>query len=95
MHEKEKFYSLLALVCMKMPRYAVEITVRAGYGEELGPAAAKHLYNIKQGKVVNLAALVALVRHSLPEFKIPAHLLPDAAPVPDAEPVPNAAPVLA
>jgi hypothetical protein len=79
MHEQEKFYSLLALVCRKWPRYAVEATLNADYGKQYGEAAARRLYNVKQGKVVNLADLVALIRHSLPKFEIPAHLLPEPA----------------
>jgi hypothetical protein len=76
MSEKQKFFSLLAAVCDKLPRYAVEQTINADYGAEYGAAAAKRLYNVKQGKVVCLPDLVALVRHSLPQFEIPAELLP-------------------
>lgn len=82
MHEKEKFYFLMALVCRKLPRYAVEVALRAGYGAEYGVNASRRLYNVKQGKIISLADLVALVRHSLPDFEIPAHLLPDAQPAP-------------
>ena len=79
MHEQEKFYYLLAMVCRKLPRYAVEATIRADYGAEYGEAAARRLYNVKQGKVVNLRDLVAIIRASLPDFEIPAHLLPEVA----------------
>lgn len=82
MHEKEKFYSLLALVCMKLPRYAVELAINAGHGAEYGDNAARRLYNVKQGKVICLPDLVALVHHSLPDFEIPAHLLPTEQPEP-------------
>jgi hypothetical protein len=82
MHEQEKFYYLLAMVCRKMPRYAVDLAISAGYGAEYGATVQRRLYNVKQGKVVNLPDLVALVRHSLPDFEIPSHLLPDAQPVP-------------
>ncbi len=77
MSEKRKFFSLLALVCDTLPRYAVEIAIKAGYGAEYGEGAARRLYNVKQGKVVCLPDLAALVRHGLPEFEIPADLLTD------------------
>jgi hypothetical protein len=74
MHEEEKFYSLLALVCRKMPHYAVQMTIDAGYEAE-----RQRLHDVKRGRTICLPDLVALVRHSLPRFEIPAHLLPELA----------------
>ena len=79
MHEEEKYYSLLGLVCRKMPHYAVQMALDAGYGTDL---PRQFLHDVKRGRTVNLVVLVALVRHSLPLFEIPAHLLPDEQAVP-------------
>jgi hypothetical protein len=76
MHEEEKFYSLMALVCRRMPHYAVQMTLDAGYGND---QPRQFLHDVKRGRTINLAALVALVQHSLPAFEIPAHLLPEPA----------------
>jgi hypothetical protein len=73
MTEREKYYTLLGLVCEKLPYYAAHLAAEAGLG------VAARLQNIKLGRIVNLADLVALVRHSLPDFEIPAHLLPEVA----------------
>jgi hypothetical protein len=76
MHEDEKFYGLLALVCRKMPHYAVQMTLDAGKYKD---QPRQFLHDVKRGRTINLAALVALVSHSIPDFKIPEHLLPEAA----------------
>lgn len=73
MTEREKYFSLQALVCEKLPYYAAQLAAKA----EAGPL--QRMQNVKAGKVVNLSDLVALVRHSLPDFEIPAHLLPELA----------------
>jgi hypothetical protein len=73
MTEREKYFSLLALVCEKMPYYAAQSAANAGIG------AASRLQNVKVGRVICLPELVALVRHSLSDFEIPAHLLPETA----------------
>ncbi len=74
MHEEEKFYALLSLVCRKMPHYAVQMTIDAG---EYKDQPRQFLHDVKRGRTLNLAALVTIVRHSLPRFEIPAHLLPE------------------
>ncbi len=77
--DKQKYYHLLGEVCEVLPHYAVDETIRAGYGQQY-PSAAVRLGNVKLGKVPHLPDLVALVRHSMPAFEIPLHLLPaDAA----------------
>jgi hypothetical protein len=75
LEEKEKYYLLMALVVGKLPHYAVDNTIRAGYGQEYKSAAVR-LGNVKLGKVPDLNDLCALIRHSMPDFDIPARLLP-------------------
>jgi hypothetical protein len=76
MHEDEKFYGLLALVCRKMPHYAVQMTLDAGRYKH---HPRQFLHDVKRGRTLDLPALVAIVTHSLPDFKIPEHLLPEVA----------------
>jgi hypothetical protein len=71
MTEREKYFTLLALVCEKLPYYAAQLASDAGLGQ------AKRLQNVKVGRIVCLPELVALVRHSLPDLEIPSYLLPD------------------
>jgi hypothetical protein len=78
LEEKQKFYLLLALVCLKLPHYAVDRTIQAGYGSQYKSAAVR-LGNVKLGKVPDLNDLCALIRYSMPEFDIPARLLPIGA----------------
>lgn len=73
MTEREKYFILLGLVCEKLPYYAAQLASVAGLGEH------RRLQNVKLGKAIGLADLVALVRHSLSEFEIPEHLLPEVA----------------
>jgi hypothetical protein len=75
LEEKEKFYLLLALVCNKLPHYAVDRTIQAGYGSQYKSAAVR-LGNVKLGKVPDLHDLCALITHSMPAFDIPRRLLP-------------------
>lgn len=79
MTEKEKYYHLLGEVCEKMPSSAVDSAIRAGYGQE-HKSASTRLHHVKQGKVVSLADLLALIRYSMPDYQVPAPLLPEAAP---------------
>jgi hypothetical protein len=73
MTEREKYHSLQALVCEKLPYYAAQLASTKGAG------TLTRMQNVKAGKVISLADLVALVHHSLPDFEIPAHLLPEVA----------------
>lgn len=75
LEEKQKYYLLLALVCNKLPHYAVDRTIQAGYGSQYKSAAVR-LGNVKLGKVPDLNDLCALIKHSMLEFDIPARLLP-------------------
>lgn len=75
LEEKEKYYLLLALMCGKLPHYAVDNTIMAGYGRQYKSAAVR-LGNVKLGKVPDLNDLCALIRYSMPEFAIPGRLLP-------------------
>lgn len=75
LEEKQKFYLLIAMVCLKLPYYAVDRAIQAGYGKHHKNAAAR-LGNVKLGRVPDLHDLVALIKHSMPDFDIPARLLP-------------------
>jgi len=78
MTDKQKYYHLLGEVCEAMPSSAVDSAIRAGYGQE-HKSASTRLHHVKQGKVASLPDLVALIRYSMPDYEIPAHLLPDEA----------------
>ena len=70
--ENQKFHTLQALVCEKLPYYAAAMTVDAGY-----PAPLSRMQAVKAGKTKSVADLVAMIRCALPGFEIPAHLLPE------------------
>jgi hypothetical protein len=86
MTDKQKYYHLLGEVCEALPSSAVDSTIRSGYGREYASASTR-LHHVRQGKVASLPDLVALIRASMKDYEIPAHLLPD-------ETVPAAAPLL-
>jgi hypothetical protein len=73
--EKEKFYLLMALVCRKLPHYAVDHAIQKGYGKQYKSAAVR-LGNVKLGKVPDLNDLCALIKYSMPDFDIPGRLRP-------------------
>jgi len=73
MTKREKYFSLLALVCEKLPYYAAQMAFDAEGG------TLQRWNNVKQGKTVDLPALVTLIRISKPDFQIPEHLLPEVA----------------
>lgn len=81
MTDKQKYYHLLGEVCEAMPSSAVDSAIRAGYGQE-HKSASTRLHHVKQGKVASLPDLVALIRYSMPDYEIPAHLLPEEAAAP-------------
>ncbi|QNE38593.1 hypothetical protein F1C16_03010 [Hymenobacter sp. NBH84] len=85
MTEKQKYFALQALVCEELPPYAVDMAIRAGYGKQY-ESASRRLAHVKQGKVANLADLLALVQHSMPRFNVPEYLLPATATEPDLFP---------
>lgn len=80
MTDKQRYYHLLGEVCEDMPSSAVDSAIRAGYGQE-HKSASTRLHHVKQGKVVSLPDLMALIRHSMPDYQVPAHLLPAEASV--------------
>lgn len=77
MTDRQKYHALQALVCEDMPYHAPTTAIRAGYGLQY-PAAGIRLQNVKQGKVLSLVDLIALVEITMPEFQIPANLRPGA-----------------
>lgn len=79
MTEKQKYYHLLGEVCEAMPSSAVDDAIRAGYGKEHRSASTR-LHHVKQGKVASLPDLLALIKHSMPDYEVPAHLRPVEAP---------------
>ena len=78
LEDKEKFYLLFALVCTKLPRFAVDRTIQAGYGTEYEGASVR-LTNVKNGKVADLNDLCALIKYSMPDFDVPPRLMPAGA----------------
>jgi len=76
MTEKQKYFRLLSHVCESLPTSAIDKLIATGYA--LGSTA---LMQVRIGRTINLAALVALVRVALPDFEIPAELLPAPQPV--------------
>lgn len=75
LEEKEKFYLLMAMVCTKLPYYAVDHAIQAGYGKHHKSASVR-LTNVKNGKVPDLNDLCALIKYSMPDFDVPHRLLP-------------------
>jgi hypothetical protein len=78
MTEKQKFYRLLSEVCEDLPTSAINAAIAGGYD-----APAVQLVHVRQGRIINLPHLVALITYGMPDFRIPTELLPAAtAPVP-------------
>ncbi|RSK45202.1 hypothetical protein [Hymenobacter rigui] len=75
MTNKQRYYYLQAEVCELLPPYAVDMAIRAGYGQQY-ESAARRLSHVKQGKIANLPDLIALVEYALPTYAIPARLRP-------------------
>lgn len=73
MTKREKYFSLQALICEKLPYYAAQLTATT----KGGPLA--RWQNVKAGKAISLPDLVTLIQVALPDFEIPAHLLPEPA----------------
>lgn len=76
MTSKQKYFRLLSHVCEALPTSAVDAVLRADRDYPLGATA---LAQVRVGRTINLKALVALVRASLPDFQIPEELLPAPA----------------
>ncbi|WP_310393650.1 hypothetical protein [Hymenobacter sp.] len=75
MTEKQKFLHLLAFVCEDLSTDAVNKAVRSGH-----EASATQLMAVRHGRIMNLKLLVDLVRIGLPEYEVPADLLPAQKP---------------
>lgn len=71
MTERQKYLYLLADVIEELPTGSIDIAVRAGYA-----ASSMVLANVRGGRAMNLTHLVALIRYGMPEYQVPAHLLP-------------------
>lgn len=71
MTEKQKYYHLLGEVCEDLPIGAIDALAREGYA-----ASTIQLMQVRQGRILNLTHLVALVRAGMPKYSIPAKLLP-------------------
>jgi hypothetical protein len=73
MTDKQKFYQLYALVCESLPTTAIDKLIRSGFQE----ASSVQLVQVRQGRQINLPWLIV----GLPDFQIPAEVLPAEAPV--------------
>lgn len=69
--EKMKYYQLMALVCEDLPTKVNDALVRAGH-----EATSEELRAVRQGRKINLLWLIDMVRKGLPDYSIPAELLP-------------------
>lgn len=74
---KQKYYQLLALVCEDLTTTAIDALVRTDH-----EATTATLTAVRQGRKIDLELLIDLVRIGLPDFAIPAELLPAAVPLP-------------
>ncbi|MDO7875513.1 hypothetical protein Q5H93_12285 [Hymenobacter sp. ASUV-10] len=68
---RQQYYQLMALVCEDLPTTAVDTLVRQGH-----EATAEQLRAVRQSRKTHLGWLIDLVRVGLPDFVIPAELLP-------------------
>ena len=73
--DKMRYYQLLALVCEDLHTSAIDALVRKGH-----KASTATLTAVRQGRKIDLGLLLDLVRIGLPEFVIPAEVLPVAVP---------------
>ncbi|MBF9239494.1 hypothetical protein I2I05_19025 [Hymenobacter sp. BT683] len=71
MTDRQKYFHLLALVCEDLHASAVDVAVRGGH-----EASSVKLMGVRHGRYIKLAWLIDLVRIGLPDFSIPAELLP-------------------
>lgn len=69
--DRQRFYHLMSLVCEDLPSNTVDTLVRAGH-----EATTEQLRAVRQCRKVHLPWLLDLVRVGLPDFPIPAELLP-------------------
>ena len=69
--DRQKYYQLMALVCEDLPTTTIDTLVRQGH-----EASAEQLRAVRQSRKTHLGWLIDLVRVGLPDFVIPATLLP-------------------
>lgn len=79
--DRQKYYQLMALVCEDLTTAAIDALVRSGH-----EASTAQLTAIRSGRRIDLPWLIDLVRAGLPDFTIPAVLLP-TSPIPVATPL--------
>jgi len=77
MTERQKYLRLLSIVIEDLPTSAIDALIRDDY-----KSSASMLNNVRIGRSHHLGHLVALVRIGLPNYQIPAELLPAPAPAP-------------
>lgn len=70
---KQRYYHLLSLVCEDLHTSAIDALVRDGH-----EASTATLTAVRQGRKINLLLLLDLVRIGLPDYAIPAEVLPVA-----------------
>lgn len=73
--DKMRYYQLLALVCEDLHTSAIDALVRKGH-----KASTATLTAVRQGRKIDLGLLLDLVRIGLPDFVIPAEVLPVVVP---------------
>jgi hypothetical protein len=73
--DKMRYYQLLALVCEDLHTSAIDALVRKGH-----KASTATLTAVRQGRKIDLGLLLDLVRIGLPDFVIPAEVLPVTVP---------------
>ena len=78
---KQKYYHLLSLVCEDLHTSAIDALVRKGH-----EATTATLTAVRQGRKIDLGLLLDLVRIGLPDYTIPAEVLPVVAPPTAAPP---------
>jgi hypothetical protein len=69
--DKQKYYHLLSLVCEDLHTSAIDALVRTDH-----EASTSTLTAVRQGRKIDLVLLIDLVRIGLPDYTIPAELLP-------------------
>jgi energy-converting hydrogenase A subunit M len=70
--DRQKFYHLLSLVCEDLSTSVIDTMVRDHQHE----ASSNQLLAVRWGRKINLAWLIDMVKVGLPQFSIPAELLP-------------------
>ena len=80
--ERQKYHHLYSLVCEDLPTKAVDALVRKGH-----KATTEELRAVRQSHKPHLTWLIDLIHIGLPDFQIPAQLLPVVTPARIAAPL--------